>query len=182
MTVISRRLSLLFVLLHRKIYCANTWQMLFKLVESLKLHLSPRQWFHHSSGRSLEWAIPLSINKCNGICNMRTWFSYAPPVTVNVNYSCLEASSTACCGFCEVPVLLSGCRGWSKFTRRLLRFEFQRASVDNNLILRWKGTYFIHHLSFKVKIFIYINIYIPGFGVLREIKLNSGLRVRQQFR
>lgn len=31
---------------------------------------------------------------------MRTWLSYAPPVTVNVNYSCLEALSTTLWGVC----------------------------------------------------------------------------------
>lgn len=102
-TVISRCPGLLFVFPHRKKICwANNWQMLFKLAESLKIHLRPGGGdFATALMGAASELIPLnaSINKSSSICNTRTRLSRAPPARVNVNYSRLGALSAACSGF-----------------------------------------------------------------------------------
>lgn len=105
--------------------------MLFKLVGSLKLHLaviSPKPLME-------VWSERPSISKCNSVCNVRTWLSHAPPVTVNVNYSCLGASSTERGGFERCLCCSQGARAEEGRGGQ----SSLRAGVNDNLILRWKG-------------------------------------------
>lgn len=87
--------------------------------------------------------IPLnmSISKSNSFCNTRTWLSYASTDTVNVNYSCLEALSTACsrimgCLWCSSGAGASQSSPTASKTPDFLwheqvGFEFQEAIKDD---------------------------------------------------